>query len=331
MMAKVVTLTLNPSLDVSTSTREVRPTDKLRCAEPAYYPGGGGINVANLIHALGGDVLAVVTAGGPFRARFEDLLLRTGTPFAFIPIAGDTRANLTVAEGQSGNEYRFVMPGPVLSAAEQQSCIDRVKGVRPPPEFVVISGSPPPGVGPELIEQLGEWCNMVAARLILDLPGDHLRTSGARRPFLIKPNLRELELLVGRKLIGEAEEAAAAAALVETGFAEVVLVSLGPRGALLVSREGAERIVAPAVKVRSAVGAGDAMVGGTTWALSQGCSLGEAARFGVAAGSATLLTSGTQVAAPEAIYGLFEGLRPERSVLATRSRPARSSIDRDST
>lgn len=323
MMAKVVTLTLNPALDVSTSTPEVRPTDKLRCAEPAYYAGGGGINVANLIHALGGNVLAVVTAGGPFRARFEDLLLRTGTPFAFIPIAGDTRANLTVTEARSGAEYRFVMPGPVLSATEQQSCVDRVMAVRPPPEFVVISGSPPPGVGPELIQQLSDWCDKVAARLILDLPGEHLRTSGTRRAYMIKPNLRELELLVGRKLIGEEEEAAAAVGLVEAGFADAVLVSLGPRGALLATEGGAERIAAPAVEVRSAVGAGDAMVAAVTWALSQGCPVAEAARFGVAAGSATLSTDGTQIAPPKMIFGLFEALRPARSVLATKSHRGR--------
>ncbi|MEI9928459.1 MAG: PfkB family carbohydrate kinase [Sphingomonas sp.] len=121
-MPTIATLTMNPALDVSTSIDALRPTHKLRCAAPRFDPGGGGINVAQLIHALGGEVIAVFPSGGPTGATLEALLRDRGPAIAPIPIAGTTRESLTVDERQTGLQYRFVLPGPELAASEQARC-----------------------------------------------------------------------------------------------------------------------------------------------------------------------------------------------------------------
>lgn len=304
-MVKIATLTLNPALDVTTSTDTVRPMHKLRCAAPLFEPGGGGINVARAIHALGGAVTAVFPCGGARGALFEKLLRETGVPIAPVPIAGATRESFTVDETGTGEQYRFVLPGPSLDEAEIVRLLETLAALDGPPAYVIASGSLPPGCDPAIFRRLCELCSGIEARLVIDTSGAALVAVEGTCAYLIKPSLRELRELVGRELATEDEERAAAQELLARGFADVVVVSLAERGALLVA-EGTElRMPAIEVPIGSAVGAGDSMVAGITIALAEDRSLEEALRYGIAAGAAALVTPGIEPASREDVDRLY--------------------------
>ncbi|MDV3455660.1 1-phosphofructokinase family hexose kinase [Sphingomonas sp. HF-S4] len=304
-MPGIATLTLNPALDVSTSTGKVHPTHKLRCQAPLSEPGGGGINVARVVHALGGEVVAVFPCGGATGATFEALLRETGVPILPVPIAGALRESLTVDETESGEQYRFVLPGPTLSDDELDKLLAAVTGIDGPPAYIVASGSLPPDCDPKIFHRLCALCGKIGARLVVDTSGPALAALEGSCTYLIKPSLREVEDLVGRTLESEADQCAAARELMQRGFADVVVISMGEHGALLVSEDVELRLPAIEVPAGSAVGAGDAMVAGITLALAGGKLLDEALLYGVATGAAALLTPGTELVRREDVERLY--------------------------
>ena len=289
---QIVTLTMNPALDITTSVDIVRPTEKLRCEATRYDPGGGGINVAHVAHTLGGSVLAVFPAGGATGGLIARLLSDEGVPFWQVPIAAATRESFTVNETSSGRQYRFVLPGPQLTVPERERCLDQLRTAAKPAEFVVASGSLPPGVPADFYQRVADICRELGARLILDTSGGGLRhvSSGV---YLLKASVRELRECVGRPLATEAEQFAAAHELIDSGRAEVVLVSLGSHGALLATRYVSQRFSAIPMSRGSGVGAGDAMVAAVAVGLSRGWPLVKCVRLGIAAGAAMLMTPGT--------------------------------------
>ena len=141
----IVTLTMNPAIDVSTSVEEIAPYRKLRCTDIRRDPGGGGINVARVVRRFGADVTAIYPAGGTMGQLLRQLVDKDGIASHTIPVAEDTREDFTAYERKSGQEFRFVLPGPQLEAAEWMACLDAVAEA-PEPSFLVISGSLPPGV-----------------------------------------------------------------------------------------------------------------------------------------------------------------------------------------
>lgn len=304
-MVKIATLTLNPALDVTTSTDTVRPMHKLRCTAPLFEPGGGGINVARAIHALGGDVTAVFPCGGARGTLFEKLLRETGVPIAPVPIAGATRESFTVDETGTGDQYRFVLPGPSLDEAEIVRLLETLAALDERPAYIIASGSLPPDCDPAIFRRLCELCGRIEARLVIDTSGAALAAVEGTCAYLIKPSLRELQDLVGRKLATEDEQRAAAQELLARGFADVVVVSLAERGALLVAEGTDLRMPAIEVPIGSAVGAGDSMVAGLTIALAEGRSLEEALRYGIAAGAAALVTPGIEPASRADVDRLY--------------------------
>jgi len=310
---RIVTLTMNPALDIATSVDVVRPTQKLRCSGTRYDPGGGGINVARIARVLGGSVFAVFPAGGSHGGHVTALLDAAGVAFAAIPIAGATRESLTVNEISTGEQYRFVLPGPELTAREQECCMRELRMAARSAEFVVASGSLPPGVPDDYYQQVADMCGQLGARLILDTSGGGLRrvSSGV---FLLKASLRELRECVGRPLVDEAEQVAAAHELIDGGRAEVVLVSVGSEGALLVTRHASQRFSAIPMPIGSGVGAGDAMVAAITVGLSRGWTLVTSVGFGIAAGAAMLMTPGTAPCERRDVERLFELVREPMTI-----------------
>lgn len=305
-MPLIATLTLNPAMDLSTSTARVAPTSKLRCDLPRYDPGGGGINVARVVASLGGQAVAVYPAGGPFGDMLESMLDELDLPQRRVPIAGETRESFTVDEGDSGLQYRFVLPGPTLSAAEQRACLEAIASLQPLPGYLVLSGSFPPGVELGFYDEVVALARRIDARLVLDCSGEALRYAVARGGIhLLKPSLSELASIAGHALDSEAEQEAAVRELVGRGTAEIVVLSLGGRGALLASQDGVERFGACEVPVRSAVGAGDSMVGAIVLALANGRDLRSAVRYGIAAGCATIMRPGTELCRREDVERLF--------------------------
>ena len=304
-MDSIVTLTMNPALDITTDAEGVRPTDKIRCTGVRYDPGGGGVNVALVAHDLGASVTAVFPAGGATGDVYGDLLTARGVPFHRVNIAGSTRESFTINEISTGLQYRFVLPGPSLTFAELRQCLVELRNVAASAKFVVASGSLPPGAPRNFYQQVALVCRDLGTRLILDTSGGGLKhiTSGV---FLLKASLRELRECVGRELITGTEQLAAAHEIVDCGLAEAVVVSLGSDGAVLATSTESKRFSAIPVRGVSGVGAGDAMVSAITVGLSRGWPLSESVRFGIAAGAAMMLTPGTEPCTRADTERLFE-------------------------
>jgi 6-phosphofructokinase 2 len=236
----------------------------------------------------------------------RELLDAAEVPHRPIPIDGFVRESFAVLERASGRQFRFGTPGPTLPTDGLGRFIDELKRVEPFPAVVVGSGSLPPGVDERFYGTLAEVAAAGGARFILDTQGVPLqRALDTRRVYLIKPNLRELAALVGRELRDDADIAAEARAFVLDGACHVVIVSLGAGGALVVTRDASDRIVAPTVPVQSRIGAGDSMVAGIALALARGEPVERAARFGVAAGAAAVMTPGTELCQRADVDRLF--------------------------
>lgn len=290
-MPSILTLTMNPALDVFLESPHLNPNGKLRCAKPVYIPGGGGINVSRAIRRLGGESVALFPAGGAVGNRVIELLARESIATNVVRIAEETRENVNVLEEDTRLEYRFIVPGPQLGIEEWRHVLRAVHSLTPPPDYLVASGSLPPGTPVDFYARLATLCAERGIRLIVDTSGAPLRHAGGKGTFLIKPNVGELMLASGSDgLVSDGAVAVAATTLVDTGRSDVVVVSAAAGGAILVDRDGTRRIPAPVVPIGSRVGAGDSMVAGITTALARGWRLDDAVMFGVAAGSAAVMT-----------------------------------------
>jgi len=293
-MGTIVTLTMNPALDIATSTARVIPTHQLRCAPPRYDPGGGGINVARAVHALGGDAVAIFPIGGPAGEMIRHLLEQEGVRHRPIAIAGFTRESLAVEDRQAGEQFRFILPGPEVSGADQERCLDQLSAAAAEADYIVASGSLPLGVPEDFYARVAVLAQKLDRRLVLDTSGAALKQASPGI-YLLKPSLRELQDLVGREIGNPLEQEKAAREVIDQGRCQIVVLSLGAEGALLVTTEECERFSAVPVDARSTVGAGDSMLAGIVLGLSRGLPLREAVCFGLAAGAAALLGSGTEL------------------------------------
>ncbi|MEO6943111.1 MAG: 1-phosphofructokinase family hexose kinase [Lacisediminihabitans sp.] len=294
-VGSIVTLTMNPALDVSTSTSTVMREHKLRCGPARIDPGGGGVNVARAIYRLGGEALAIYAVGGLTGDTYRQMLDAERVPSLAVPIAGTTRESFTVDETDSGEQFRFVLQGPEFSEAEWRSCLAALEEAIRPGGYVVASGSLPPGVPTDFYARVARLTHARGARSIVDSSGEALDEAVAEGVFLVKPSRRELGELVGRELVGEQDEVDAASELVNRGSAQLVALTLGKAGAVLASAGGVMRLPVPEVRVQSAVGAGDGFLGAFVWRLSQGRDAEFAFRTAVAAGSATAATLATEM------------------------------------
>lgn len=294
-MTTIVTITLNPSIDVSAATEAVEPIRKLRCFNQRRDPGGGGINVARVVTRLGGTCRAIYPAGGSPGCLLHRLLDAEGVLSLSVEATADTRESFTVLERRSGDQYRFILPGSDLAEAEWQACLRRLETLGEPPGYVVVSGSLPPGVPAEIYGRIADIAAQRGARMVLDSSGQALAAALEAGVFLVKPNLRELGDLTGRPLDRAPDWEDAAASLVRSGKAEVVALTLGDRGAFLASREVVLRAAPLEVEIASAVGAGDSFLAAMVWHLCKGDGLEDAFRYAVAAGTAALLTGGTEL------------------------------------
>ncbi|MBL7828737.1 MAG: 1-phosphofructokinase family hexose kinase [Saprospiraceae bacterium] len=290
---KIVTLTLNPALDKSTETAKLIPEQKLRCSAMRIDAGGGGINVSKGIKTLGGASTAVYPAGGYNGLMIGQILEQAGIETAVLEVKGDTRENLSVTESSTNQQYRFTLPGVELSEADADRCLEVIEQIQP--AYLVASGSLPPGLPAVYYEKVAAFAKKINARFILDTSGEPLQAAADEGLFLLKPNLNELSALVGVDKLETNDVDDAALSIIHQGKCEMVIVSLGAQGAMLVTKNEVKHIPAPLVKKQSTVGAGDSMVAGMVWALSQQKAPKEIVEWGVACGSAATMNKGTEL------------------------------------
>lgn len=289
----IVTLTLNPALDVSTAVDRVVSRHKLRCEAPRVEAGGGGVNVARTITALGGAATPVYTVGGLTGERYRLLLHQEGLPGVPISIGGETRESISVTDRADDEQYRFVFPGPTMTAEECRRCLDAVAELLSPGAYLVVSGSLPPGVPDDFYADVVRLARSRGARCAVDASGAALALALDAGVDFAKPSLRELCQLVGRELETTQQQDAALRELVADGRVGAVALSLGANGAALATRDGVLRLPAFDVAERSTVGAGDAFVGAFVLRTVQGRTPADAVRAALAAAAGVVSSVGT--------------------------------------
>jgi 6-phosphofructokinase 2 len=293
-MTDILTLTMNPALDVLTTIDQVSDTHKMRCGTVLKHPGGGGVNVARVLHRLGANCVAVYLAGDVTGERHHKLMSAEKVRCHVVPIAEETRESFSAHELCSGHDFRFVLPGPNVSAAEVEACFDYV-AQHLPKQFLVISGGLAPNMPIDFYARLTALAKQHGVRVVLDANGPALAEALKVGVYLFKPSLRELRDLTGQALADVDSQVAAAQQLIQSGQAEVVALSLGEAGAMVVSADQIWQARSIKVEVQTTIGAGDSFVGGMVWSLSRGDSLLKAFQYGMASGAAALLAPGTSL------------------------------------
>lgn len=318
----VITITMNPAVDKSTTLEKLIPEKKLRCTDLLIEAGGGGINVSKAIKKLGGESLALFPSGGANGTQLEQILRNEYIQYKTIQVEGETREDFTASELSTNAQYRFVMPGNKLNPEEIELCLTAISSLQPLPSIIVASGSLPPGVPDDFFARLAVMSKQKKIKLIVDTSGIPLQLAAQEGVYLLKPNLSELCSLVGTDYLQLDEVDDAALEVIQKGHCEIVVVSMGPLGAMLVTKEMHETVSAPAVKKLSTVGAGDSMVAGMVWMLEQGKSFSEIVRFGVACGTAATMNAGTQLFKPADVYKLYEWINNKKVIksIAVQSR-----------
>lgn len=307
-MAKIVTVTFNPTIDKSTTVRALAPEQKLRGTEPIFEPGGGGINVARVLKRLGGEAVAIYPTGGHTGKFLNELLEQEGILIQPVPVEGHTRENLIVLETSTNNQYRFGMPGAELKEEEWKALLQKIEEEKDV-EFIIASGSLSPGVPNDVFARIAALAKKKNARFIADTSGDALKAAAKEGVFLLKPNLAELSSLVGRDNINMEFVDDVAREIINKGFCELIVVSLGPTGAVMVTKDEIYQATPPAVKKVSTVGAGDSMVAGLVYSLANGRSPQEALCYGVAAGTASTMRPGTELCHKDDVEKIYNKTR----------------------
>ncbi|GMN11738.1 6-phosphofructokinase II [Croceitalea sp. MTPC9] len=304
-MKNIITLTVNPAVDKSASVAGIKPDSKLRCSTPIFEAGGGGINVSKVLGELGGKSLCIYLAGGPTGRHLKDILVDLGILQQIIPVAGWVRENLAVTDTTNNQQYRFGMPGPSISEDEWKNVLDRLDTILSDGDLLVASGSLCPGMPIDFYARVSAITMKKNVKLILDTSGEALLHGAQAGAYLLKPNLGELASLCNLKTISFSELESISKNFLENNPCEIMVVSIGAQGAILVTKDTLEYIAAPVVYKRSAIGAGDSMVAGMAFALAQGRSDSEMAKYGVACGTAATMTEGTQLCRKEDVDELY--------------------------
>jgi 6-phosphofructokinase 2 len=304
-MNRIITFTFNPAIDKSTTIGHLIPEKKLACSPPVFEPGGGGVNISRAIRNLGEHSTAVYLSGGYTGRFFSSLVEKEHLDCINITISGRTRENLVVMDVSTGQQYRFGMPGPTVSEKEWRPALDII-GKCAADDYIVVSGSLPPGMPPEVMGEIAAIVKKRRAKLVVDIAGQALECALKEGVYLIKPNLAELGAYVGEEHITEPAVYLAARQIINRGQSAAVVVSLGASGCILVTKDEQVMIPAPLVKPLSTVGAGDSMLAGIVLRLSKGAGFLGAVRYGIACGTAATLHPGTALCQKEQVEKLYQ-------------------------
>lgn len=293
-MSSIATITFNPCIDKSSFVDALVPDKKLRCTAFKNEAGGGGINVAKAVKKLGGNATAIYLGGGYTGVVLQNLLKAESINSIAIDTGVDTRENIMIVDKATNLQYRFITPGIAVKEIHWQECLKSVENINDI-DYIVVSGSMQQGFPHDIFQRISIIAKKKNAKLVIDIPAETLQEYPVSGAYLLKPNLNELSMLAGKDELHGDEIATAARTIISKNICEVVVVSMGAAGALLVTKDIAEQFMAPPVKRKSTVGAGDSMLAGIVMFLSAGKNIKEAVRYGVACGTAATLNEGTQL------------------------------------
>ncbi len=305
-MKNIVSISINPAIDKSSSVDHVVAERKLYCKPPRFDAGGGGVNVSRAIKKLGGESLLLYGKGGFTGERLLELLDEEGLIHRPIPLQEGVRESLVILEEATGQQYRFGMPGPEVTPEECEQFLQVLADIDPAPAYLVASGSLPPGAPADFYARIARMGKNRGAKTIVDVSGEALEQALHEGVYLIKPNVREFRELVGDNIQEKTQIIAEAKKMIEKGRCQILVISLGAAGALMVSAEMAEHILPHTVPIISKVGAGDSMVAGIVLSLARGMSVRESILYGVAAGTAAVMTPGSELCRLEDTQRIYE-------------------------
>jgi 1-phosphofructokinase/6-phosphofructokinase 2 len=298
----IVTLTPNPSVDRAVVIDALRRGEVHRATESRIDPGGKGVNVSRALAAQSAETVAVLPVGGPEGHLLEELLDAAGVARRSVPVAGTVRMNITVLE-PDGTTTKLNEPGPTLTAGEVDALLAATLDLAEGADWVVGCGSLPPGAPADLYAVLVGLVRERGGHVAIDSSGNPMATALAAKPSLIKPNHEELAEAVGHALPTLGDVRDAARDLVRDGI-DIVAVSLGRDGALLVTPDEVVHATATISNPLSTVGAGDCMLAGLLHGLSSGLGAADALMSGVAWGAAAVTLPGSRVPSPADLTGI---------------------------
>ncbi len=306
----IYTLTLNPAIDRELTVAEVQFDSVLSAVKSQVDFGGKGFNVSRLLKSLGMPSAALGFVGGRTGERLRHGLQALDIATDFVSISGETRTNISIVTEKHDHYIKVNEKGPLVDEPKQRELLDKIASIAGPGDWWALAGSLPPGVPDSFYAQIIEILNGHQAISILDTTGESLRLGCEAKPFLVKPNSEETQKLTGLPVDSVSQIVIAAAELRKMG-AQNVVISLGKKGALLQTADGSWLVHSPKIKEKNPIGAGDSMVGGLVWALSQGYPLKESLGWGAASGAATASMSGTEVGSRALIEELFQQVQYE--------------------
>jgi 6-phosphofructokinase 2 len=291
MSQRIVTLTVNPALDIAMEASEVRPGHKMRTRGATYDPGGGGVNVSRVIHALGGQTMALLAIGGLTGRFIEEMLVDAGVPCWAVTVPGTTRVSLTVQETSSSAEYRFVPEGDMLRPSDADRFLSLLDDVRA--DWLVASGSLPPGFPADFYARVAHLAQRRDIPFALDTSGVALEAALHQGVDLLKTSLSEFQSIVGARPSDGDALAEEASHLAANGTAAMIALTLGERGAILATSDNRWALPAIPVRVRGSVGAGDSFLAGLMLGLARRQPPQEALRLALATGAVAVMGQGT--------------------------------------
>ncbi len=311
----IYTVTLNPAVDRELTINEFTFDTVLRASEARVDCGGKGFNVSRLLSSLGAKSVAMGFAGGKSGELLAEALAELGIETAFTWIDGETRTNVSIVTEQHDRYLKVNESGPTVSAAAQAALLAQIEQLIQPGDWWVLAGSLPPGVPHTIYAQMVTLIQAGGGQAILDTSGAALVEGCGERPFLIKPNDIEASSLSGLP-VHNPEDAVAAARKIQMLGPQNVVISLGKAGAIFSDGQAAWLASSPTIQERNPIGAGDSMVGGLVYGLSQGKPVAEALRWGIACGAATASLAGTAVGSTELVHTLLDQVKIKQLTLS---------------
>jgi len=306
----IYTLTLNPAIDRELTVEKVEYDAVLSAIKAQVDIGGKGFNVSRLLKSMGMPSTALGFVGGRTGDRLRHGLRDLGIETDFVSIDGETRTNISIVTEKHDHYIKVNEKGPLVDKPKQRELLDKIASIATSGDWWVLAGSLPPGVPDSFYAEIIHILNEHNAITILDTTGKSLQLGCEAKPFLIKPNADETYKLSGLHVDTPDQISTAAIELRKMG-AQNVVISLGKKGAVLQLDDESWLVRSPKIKEKNPIGAGDSMVGGLVWGLSQGYSLKESLGWGAASGAASASMSGTDVGSRALIEELFQQVQYE--------------------